>query len=219
MKNLSILLKLIFWISIALNILLLTLITIYFFRNKDKIKQNIIIARGVPYLIMFGDSHTANATWTRLLSSNGVVSFGYNGFNSEQLKSILMARVLPLKPRFCFIQGGGNDIRSHCYDKNELIMNIKEMIDSLQINNVHPVLQSLFHRYNVQDYNTQVDSINLLLMQLSKEEKIVFLDVNKYLINERGLRSEYTIEGIHLNAEGYKVWAKVINDYLATTIH
>jgi lysophospholipase L1-like esterase len=216
MKKVLPILNMIFWISVALNILLLTLISVYFFRNQDKIKQKIILARGEIELVMFGDSHSANANWTSLLSGYKVISLGFNGMTSDQLKNLMMIKVLPLKPEFCFIQGGGNDINSRCYDKNILVANIQEMIDSLQSNNIRPVIQSLFKRYDAREYNLQVDSINVLLLQIAKNEGIVFLNVNENLVDENGLRKVLTLEGIHLNDEGYSIWANQVKKYLAS---
>ncbi len=118
---------------------------------------------------MFGDSHTANANWTSFLSGYSVISLGFSGMTSDQLKNLMMIKVLPLKPEFCFIQGGGNDINSRCYDKKILVANIQEMIDSLQSHNIRPVIQSLFNRYNDREYNMQVDSINVLLRQIANK--------------------------------------------------
>ncbi len=216
MKKSTQILRVFFWISVALNLLLCTLLVIYFFRNQDKIKQKIILARGEPELVMFGDSHTANANWTSFLSEYRVISLGFSGMTSDQLKNLMMIKVPPLKPKFCFIQGGGNDINSRCYDKTILVANIQEMIDSLQSYNIQPVIQSLFSRYDNQKYNLQVDSINVLLLQLAKNKEIDFLNVNESLVDENGLKKLLTIDGIHLNEEGYRIWANQVKKYLVS---
>ena len=214
MKNVTPLLKMIFWISVVLNILLMALIVIYLFRNKDKIRQKFILAKGNPELVMFGDSHTANANWTSLLSGYSVISLGFSGMTSDQLKNLMMIKVLPLKPQFCFIQGGGNDINSRCYDKKIVVANIQEMIDSLQSYSIQPVIQSLFNRYNDRDYNKQVDSINDLFRQIANKNNVPFLDINSSLVDKNGLKKELTIDYIHLNNPGYKIWAGKIKDFL-----
>jgi len=165
---------------------------------------------------MFGDSHTANANWTSFLSEYRVISLGFSGMTSDQLKNLMMIKLLPLKPEFCFIQGGGNDINSRCFDKKILVANIQEMIDSLQSHNIRPVIQSLFSRYNSTDYNMQVDSINVLLLQLAKNEGIDFLNVNENLVDENGLKKILSLEGIHLNEEGYRIWANQVKKYLVS---
>ena len=204
----------IFWVSVVLNILLMALIVIYLFRNKDKIRQKFILAKGNPELVMFGDSHTANANWTSLLSGYSVISLGFSGMTSDQLKNLMMIKVLPLKPQFCFIQGGGNDINSRCYDKKIVVANIQEMIDSLQSYSIQPVIQSLFSRYNDRDYNKQVDSINDLFRQIANKNNVPFLDINSSLVDKNGLKKELTIDYIHLNNPGYKIWAGKIKDFL-----
>jgi lysophospholipase L1-like esterase len=214
MKKVTPLLKMIFWVSVILNILLLTLALIYLSRNSDKIRQKLILAKGNPELIMFGDSHTANAVWPSLLHGRDIIGMGYSGYTSDQLKNMLIDKVIRYKPTYCFIQGGGNDIRSRCYDKRILISNIKEMIDTLKNQDIQPVVQSLFYRYKAKDYNTEIDSINELLRELVKDEGIDFLDVNEFLSDKEGLKNELTLEGVHLNEHGYNIWAGIVRKYL-----
>jgi lysophospholipase L1-like esterase len=219
MSNSGIFKERIFKFSILLNVLFLTLLTVYIVRNIDKIRQKLILIKGKPEIIMFGDSHTANASWPSLLRGQDVLGMGFSGFTSDQLKNMMMITVLPFKPKYCFIQGGGNDIKSRCYDKRVLISNIQEMIDTLKKHDIHPVIQSLFYRCKAPEYNAQVDSINLRLLMLSKNENLDFLNVNNNLIDDEGMKREFTIEGIHLNEDGYRVWAKLVNEYLASKSH
>jgi alpha-glucosidase len=176
--------------------------------------QKIILAKGNPELVMFGDSHTANGRWLTLLSRTKVITVGFSGFTSDQLKNMLMIKVLPLKPEFCFIQCGGNDIASRCFDEQILVANVREMVDSLQRHHIRPVVQSLFCRHNDPDYNQHVDSINGLLRQFTKESNIPFLDINSSLIDRNGLKKELTIDNIHLNEKGYAIWSDLIKKHL-----
>jgi lysophospholipase L1-like esterase len=216
MKKLPRILKIIFWISIAINLLFLVLIFSYYLRNKDQIKQKVILARGNPEIIMFGDSHTANAKWTELLPGKKVITIGFNGYTSDQLRNMLMLKVLPLKPEICFIQAGGNDINSRCFGKSILTSNIQTMTDSLNKNNIRPVIQSLFNRTNSPEYNQQVDSINVLLRELALKKNIAFLDINSRLIDKDGLKNEFTIDNIHLNQKGYTIWSEIVEEYLVS---
>jgi len=214
MKKVGLFWKMSFWASMLINILLITLVVLYYYRNSDKLKQRLILAKGNPEMVMFGDSHTANARWTALLPGVRVVTLGFSGFTSDQLKSMLMIKVLPLKPEFCFIQGGGNDINSRCYDKSILIASIQSMVDTLLSHNTRPVLQSLFKRNNAPDYNQEVDSINELLRQVALKYNIAFLDINEKLVDDDGLKKELTPDNIHLNNKGYLIWSEILKSYL-----
>lgn len=206
--------KMSFWVSLFINFLLISLVILYSYKNMDKLKQRFFLAQGNLDLVVFGDSHTANANWTKLIPGKSVVSLGFSGLTSDQLKNMLMIKVLPLKPDFCFIQGGGNDINSRCYNKSILIANIQSMVDSLLSHNTQPVLQSLFKRYNAPEYNQQVDSINELFRQVASKNKIVFLDINEKLADIRGLKKELTPDNIHLNNKGYQLWSEILNSFL-----
>jgi lysophospholipase L1-like esterase len=214
MINQNAVLKIIFGISVTMNVLLGILLIAYYFRNQDNIRQKIILATGNPEVIMFGDSHTVNAKWTSILKGWKAITMGYNGLTSEQLKNLLMTKVLPLHPKICFIQGGGADINSRCYDKIMLISNLQTMIDSLQSQNIQPVLQSLFMRNKAPEYNQEVDSINLVLRQLAFNKRVAFLDVNASLVDKNGLKQELTTDNIHLNEKGYSIWSEMVKKYL-----
>ena len=57
-----------------------------------------------------------------------------------------------------------------------------------------------------------VPEINAQLEALAKEYKITFINLFP-LFTEKGtnvLRTELTSDGLHLNEEGYKIWAKAL---------
>jgi lysophospholipase L1-like esterase len=202
-------------ISIALNVIFLILFAIFLVRNHEKVLQKLVLIKGEPEVIMFGDSHTANANWSSLLWGYDAVEFGYPGFTSGQLKDKLMSNVLKYQPVYCFIHAGGNDISSDCYDRNTLIAILEEMIDSLQRHSIRPVVESLFFRFDDPVYNAEVDSINTSFRELAAMKKVAFLNINENLVDDNGLKKELTIDGIHLNRKGYDIWAKQVKSFLS----
>jgi len=201
--------------SITLNVIFLILFLIFLVRNREKVLQKLVLMKGEPEVIMFGDSHTANANWTCLLWRYNAIEFGHPGFTSGQLKDKLMSNVLKYQPGYCLIHAGGNDIGSDCYDRNILIANVEEIIDSLQRHSIRPVVESLFFRFDDPAYNAEVDSINKRFRELAVKKKVGFLNINKNLVDHDGLKEELTIDGIHLNRKGYDIWAQQVKSFLS----
>jgi lysophospholipase L1-like esterase len=56
--------------------------------------------------------------------------------------------------------------------------------------------------------NDRIDEYNLALMQLAREKRAHFLDVNSALLDESGRLPENFApsDGIHLGAEAYYIW-------------
>lgn len=58
--------------------------------------------------------------------------------------------------------------------------------------------------------------VNSLLEQYAKEHNFTYIDITKVMYNAKGkLRKDIFIEDkLHMNAEGYKLWTKIIKPYL-----
>ena len=200
--------------SLLLNAIFLIFLIQYAITHRENIVQKIIDSKHTANIVLFGDSHIARGPWFSMLKRFDVKCSGYGGFTSEQLKYLVKNSVIDYRPEICFIQCGGNDINDKCFSYISVINNYEEIIDSLTLHKITPVAQSLFYRYKNPEYNTIVDSLNLLLVKLTKEKNVDYLNINKDLIDSNGLRKELTVEGIHLNKEGYKIWGEKIKSYL-----
>jgi len=203
------------FLSVILNIIMLFVFFWYAITHREEIVQKIVNIRDSATVIMFGDSHTANGKWSVLLSRFDVLRVGYGGFTSDQLKGILIKKVLNHEAKICFIQCGGNDINSKCFSRIDIKKNFVEIIDSLKSHNITPVVQSLFYRYNNSEYNMVVDSLNNLLYHLAAIKNVNYLDINKNISDNKELRKELTTDNIHLNKEGYRIWSDEVKKYLS----
>jgi lysophospholipase L1-like esterase len=53
--------------------------------------------------------------------------------------------------------------------------------------------------------------VNAALKKLAAQEKITLIDLYPHFLDAAGkLDKQYTIDGLHLNAAGYKVWAAIL---------
>ena len=56
--------------------------------------------------------------------------------------------------------------------------------------------------------------VNLLDARLAEIPRVVFIDLNNQLSDSRGLKDEFTEDGIHLTAEAYQVWKDTIQPFV-----
>lgn len=177
-------------------------------------------------IIMLGNSLTAGANWNELLGRSNVVGRGIPG---DVLQGFYarMNSIYKLKPKIVFICGGLNDIYAWT-PTEEIYYNYIRIVTALQARNIIPVIQST--TYSAKDYakdwggtpeinlgrNKEVDKLNKLLYEYATRNNIDYIDiVSKMSTRDNFLRPELTWDGIHLNAGGYRIWAKEIEKVLA----
>ena len=134
---------------------------------------------------------------------------------------------LKLNPSKVFLLVGANDVNK-TNDSNEVIVdNIKDIVRHIKngVPNAAIYVQSLYpvnrngknsSRIVISKLtNERTSAINLMLESLCRSEDIVYIDMFSRLIDEKGqLREEFTIEGLHLNAAGYRFATEALRPYL-----
>ncbi|MFH1118571.1 MAG: GDSL-type esterase/lipase family protein [Bacteroidota bacterium] len=209
MKN-----RLLFRISIVVNVIFLGLLMVIFYRYSEVFYQKKIQWNHSASIVMFGDSHTAGGKWNSLLETGPVLRMGWGGFSSDQLKNMI-PDCISYKPEYVFILCGGNDIvGGNCYSIKRIIDNYRFMADTLRSNNIKPVFQKLLYLHDGKEYNTVVDSINSMLTEFCIREKIDLIDIGTSMNDASGLRADLTIDNCHLNSDGYELWSDAVNSYL-----
>lgn len=199
--------------SLIINVVFIVLVFIYVARNKESLMQRFVWKFNTETLIMFGDSHTARGNWNDLLDRRDVLKVGYSGFTSGQLEFMMKQYIVDRNASYCFIQCGGNDLNRADFDPNEMKSNINSIIKYLKAENITPILQSLFHRPDP-NYNLTIDSLNMGLQQLARDFGIDFIDVNPFLDENNSIGEHLQSDKVHLNEQGYKIWAGVLQKYL-----
>ncbi|MDA3838191.1 MAG: GDSL-type esterase/lipase family protein [Candidatus Delongbacteria bacterium] len=195
----------------------------YEYTDNPKYKpgvENFMIFSKQADIVMLGNSITAGIDWNELLERKDIANRGINGDITEGMLNRLKT-VIKVKPKVCFFLGGINDLTRRVPPEN-IISNIKEIINILLQNNIKPVLQSVIyteHRfYDFKHNNKYVTVINEELKKFAKDNNVLFLNLNELLSENEQLKSEYTHDGLHLNAEGYVVWGKIIKGIINNEI-
>jgi lysophospholipase L1-like esterase len=176
-------------------------------------------------IIMFGNSLTAGVNWSELLGRANVVG---RGIPSDVLQGYYsrLNQVLRLKPKIIFILGGLNDIYNWT-SVEEIYAYYVKVLQKIKEEKITPVIQST--TYAGKEWakswggtpevnagrNVEVDKLNKMLWDYAQKNKIDYIDLNsKMSTRDRFLRPELTWDGVHLNAEGYKIWAREVEKVL-----
>ena len=63
--------------------------------------------------------------------------------------------------------------------------------------------------------NNHIQEVNQGLQEIAKEQELDYIDLFSELKDEQGnLKSEYTVDGLHLSDAGYQVVLGIIEPYL-----
>lgn len=159
-------------------------------------------------IVMLGNSITHGVNWNDLLGrtdivERGIVSDGVEGFLNR------IEYVQKLKPKYVFIMGGINDIYAGA-GLEQVIGFYKELVDYLLLQDITPVIQSTLYvaesYYLSRNNNLLVTRLNNEMKKYAAEKGLIFLDLNKKMSSRSYLKKEFTRDGVHLNAAGYKIW-------------
>lgn len=167
-------------------------------------------------IVMLGNSLTHGANWNQLLGRENVVEMG---IPSDLVEGMLnrLEYVYNLKPKVVFILGGINDIYSWI-PLETIMVNYIQILKNLEIRGIKPVVQSVVYAGekwpNSADRNQQVEKFNRMLKQYARKNNIKYIDLNKSMSENKFLKDELTIDALHFNAKGFKVWAREIEKVL-----
>jgi lysophospholipase L1-like esterase len=123
------------------------------------------------------------------------------------------------KPSKVFILIGINDISRNIPDSliicnyQEIIQRIKKESPSTKIyfHTLMPVNNEFTQFKNHYNKDEHILYVNEQLKKLGAKEKITVIDLYPHFLNaDKKLDKKYTIDGLHLTAAGYKVWASIL---------
>ncbi len=186
-------------------------------------------------ILFTGSSLMEQFPINELLMSSGMTQVIYNrgigGFTTDDMLQYMEEMVYGTEPSRIFINIGTNDISRPEYRLETLMANYRKILT--QIRERLPQAEiTLMAYYPVNETDKLPDSLmaaemfatrnnenialaNQAVEKLAKELGCQFINVNDGLTDERGkLKKEFTIEGIHMYANGYQVVLDNMKKYL-----
>lgn len=183
---------------------------------KTKLAEK--MAKKDSVIIFLGDSQIEYADWNELLERDDVLNRGIAG----DVVPGLIGRVEEVcrhQPTKIFIEIGTNDLSMGApvseimADYEQLITEIERRVSTeIYINSVLPVQDLPGENYQ----NSEILSLNRLLKEFCSKKSLNYIDLTPTFTddNSGNLKAEYTHDGLHLNANGYLEWKRILTPFL-----
>jgi lysophospholipase L1-like esterase len=205
--------------------------------QQDKLARYRILNQNVRKgeTLFTGSSLMEQFPINELLMTNGMHQVIYNrgigGFTADDMLAHMEEMVFAVEPSRIFINIGTNDIGAPGYSQ-EVLMEKYERIISQILSRLPKVEIYMLAYYPVNETdrveelpwaanlfatrtNENILRANEAVEELAVKKGCHYIDVSEGLRDERGkLKKEYTIEGIHMYANGYQVVLDNLKKYL-----
>jgi lysophospholipase L1-like esterase len=151
---------------------------------------------------------------------------GISGQTSPQMLVRFRADVINLKAAVVLILAGINDIAGNTGPSTlEMIVdNIVSMAQLAKANGVKPVLCSVLPAYDF-PWNPgsmpaeKIVSLNKMIKDYADRNGIIYVDYYSPMVDSRkGLKKEYSEDGVHPNVKGYQVMEPLAEAAIAKTL-
>lgn len=181
-------------------------------------------------IVLYGDSITDFYNVEKFYGDLPVINSGTSGFQTKDLLRLVENRVYIYNPTKVFIMIGTNDIAFTELTNEEIVENIKLLIDMIKenrpktkiyIESIYPVNRNTEGNDIVSSSmvyirkNERIKEINKMIKEVCKDEKVEYINMYEILSDENGdLKLDYTIDGLHMSENGYKVITKKLMEYI-----
>lgn len=166
----------------------------------------------------------------KLLKEHGddtvIYNRGIGGFISDELLAVIDVCATDLMPSKVFINIGTNDLSWSSIPISQLMDNYDKIISAIEtaVPNVKIYLMA-YYPVNFEAAaeemkeclkirtNEKINAANAEVKKLAEKHGQRYIDINRDLKDDLGrLKAEYTIEGMHINEDGYRA---VYDDIMA----
>ncbi len=145
---------------------------------------------------------------------------GIGGFTTYELEEVLDTLVFELEPSKIFINIGTNDINLPNFTTRGLIERYENILRKImkRLPKTRIYVMAYYPVNGVYDYgndfmkealkvrsNEKINEVNQAVSCMAERLNLCYIDVNENLKDEDGnLKHNYSIEGMHMYADGYK---------------
>jgi lysophospholipase L1-like esterase len=196
------------------------------YQNENTILKP--VEAGQKRIVFMGDSITE--FWSTIdpeyFSGKPYVNRGISGQTTPQMLLRFRADVIALKPTAVVILAGINDIAGNTGPMTiEMIRdNIFSMIELAKANHIKVILCSVLPAYDFpwkpnQEPIAKIKALNEILQNYAVANNIVYVDYYSAMVDERkGLKADYSNDGVHPNKTGYQVMAPLADKAIALAL-
>ncbi|ATA93974.1 sialate O-acetylesterase [Capnocytophaga canimorsus] len=193
--------------------------SLFYYQRVDFFDKFPITSKDIVFL---GNSITNGCEWAELFGKKNIKNRGISGDISQGVYERL-DNIVNGKPRKIFLLIGVNDI-ARKIPTATTSQNIEKIV--IKIQQVSPktkiYLQSVlpvnadFKMFENHQQPEKIHELNAEIQRICQKHKVTYVDLYSHFIlpNTDKLKPEYTNDGLHLMAEGYLLWKKIIMPYL-----
>ncbi|MGI6256184.1 MAG: GDSL-type esterase/lipase family protein, partial [Acutalibacter sp.] len=181
-------------------------------------------------VLMVGSSLMEQFPINELLLDEGrtytVYNRGIGGYTTQDLAKVLDVCVYDVKPSHIFINIGTNDMNTQAYRLEEMLERYENILQEIQSHlpqagltliAYYPLCERLMAQApngeEILKYrnNRVIEEANRGVEALAKKLGVGFVNCNDPITDETGnLKAEYTVEGMHMYADGYAQVLRVL---------
>ena len=197
-------------------------------RFKDENTKLGLPSPGEKRVVFMGNSITEG--WTNLspgfFKGKPYINRGISGQTTPQMLIRFRPDVINLQPAVVVILAGTNDIAGNTGPSTlEMIAgNIFSMAELAKANGIKVVLSSVLPAYDYPwktglDPAEKIIALNKMIKKYAVEKGIIYLDYFSSMADARkGLKAEYSSDGVHPNEAGYKVMEPLAEEAIAKAL-
>lgn len=220
--------KVIFTMSVLMNVAVAGVAGIYLYKSTsnaayssyylEKISMFEQLPSDKKDIIFLGDSLIDNNEWSEMLSNTNVKNRGIRGDTTTGVLNRLDG-ITAGHPSSLFLFIGANDLEAGLSTK-EVVRNYRLIIQKINENSpsTQIIIQGLLPvdemKYDGKLKNQQIIALNTELQIVARENKLPYIDLYNVFYTATNDQRHNTYDGIHLNGEAYKKWAKTIESYI-----
>jgi lysophospholipase L1-like esterase len=180
-------------------------------------------------VVFMGDSITEE--WSKLypnyFEERSYINRGIGGQTTPQMLIRFKQDVVDLRPALVVILAGTNDIAGNTGPANVKMItdNIFSMATIATAHEIQVVLSSVLPVYiyewspEIIDPPSTIDAVNERLKEHAASNGIEYLDYFSEMVDDRkGLKKEYTPDGVHPNEKGYELMSAIAEKKLKSIL-
>ena len=180
-------------------------------------------------VVFMGDSITEE--WSRLypnyFEERSYINRGIGGQTTPQMLIRFKQDVVDLRPTVVVILAGTNDIAGNTGPSNVKMItdNIFSMATLATAHGIQVVLSSVLPVYTYEwspeivDPPSTIDAVNERLKEHAESNDLYYLDYFSEMVDDKkGLKKEYTPDGVHPNEKGYELMSAIAEKKLESIL-
>lgn len=184
--------------------------------------------KGEARVVFYGDSITDSWKLTEYFPGKPYLNRGISGQTTPQMLVRLRPDVIALSPRVLILLAGTNDLAGNTGPMTpEMIQhNYASIAELARANGIKVIFSSILpiHDYGARKVSEsrppeEILKLNEWLRNYCRSAGHHYLDYHSRMIDEKGmLKAELANDGLHPNAEGYKIMASLAEAAIQTVI-